>query len=190
MCAAPGGKTAQLAQARAKVVALDRSAERLKILAANMQRLGLHADIAVGDATSYSAAPFDAILIDAPCSSTGTIRRHPDVAWTKKPGDVETLAALQTKMLDRAAVLTKPGGRIVYCTCSLEPEEGEAQVAAFLRRNPDFRRNPIDPVAENIPPEFVNAEGDLRTLPSYWPSDEPRLAGIDGFFAARMVRQG
>ena len=187
MCAAPGGKTAQLALARAHVVALDRSAERLKLLAANLERLGLRADVAVGDATSYQATPFDAILIDAPCSATGTIRRHPDVPWTKKPGDVETLAALQAKMLARAALLTKAGGRIVYCTCSLEPEEGETQISGFLRRNPDFRREPISP-AEGVPADFINRDGDLRTLPCYWPNDDARLAGIDGFFAARLVR--
>lgn len=187
MCAAPGGKTAQLAQARARVVALDRSAERLKLLAANLSRLDLRADVAVGDATGYQAQPFDAILVDAPCSATGTIRRHPDVPWTKKPGDIEALAALQAKMLARAALLTKAGGRLVYCTCSLEPEEGEAQIAAFLRRNPDFRREPIRP-DEGIPAEFINRDGDLRTLPSFWPNDDARLAGIDGFFAARLAR--
>lgn len=188
MCAAPGGKTAQIALARASVVALDRSAERLKLLAANLARLGLHADIAVGDATGYQAQPFDAILIDAPCSATGTIRRHPDVPWTKKPGDIETLAALQTRLLNRAALLTRAGGRIVYCTCSLEPEEGEQQINAFLRRNPDFRRQPID-ASDGVPQEFVNRDGDLRTLPHYWPNEDSRLAGIDGFFAARLVRE-
>jgi len=189
MCAAPGGKTAQLALAGANVTALDRSAERLKLLAANLGRLRLRADIAVADATSFSAPPFDAILIDAPCSATGTIRRHPDVAWTKKPGDIEALALLQTKMLDRAAGLTRPSGRIVYCTCSLEPEEGEAQIAAFLRRNPDFKRDPIDPAGEGIPQDFVNTDGDLRTTPQMLPNPDPRLAGIDGFFAARVVRR-
>jgi 16S rRNA (cytosine967-C5)-methyltransferase len=190
MCAAPGGKTAQLALTKARVTALDRSAERLKLLAVNMDRLGLHVDVAVADATTYSAQPFDAILLDAPCSATGTIRRHPDVPWTKKPGDIDALAALQTKMLNRAAALLKPGGRIVYCTCSLEPEEGEAQIAPFLRRNPDFRREPIDAEADAIPAEFINADGDLRTLPHFWPAEEPRLAGLDGFFAARLVKQG
>ena len=190
MCAAPGGKTAQLAFAGAKVTALDRSAERLKLLAANLERLRLHADIAVADATGYLAPAFDAILIDAPCSATGTIRRNPDVAWTKKPGDIEALTALQAKMLDRAALLTAPDGRIVYCACSLEMEEGEAQIASFLRRNPDFRRAPIDPEAEGIPREFVTVEGDLRTLPHYLPNENPRLAGLDGFFAARVVRRG
>ncbi|PWB80129.1 MAG: MFS transporter [Methylocystaceae bacterium] len=189
MCAAPGGKTAQLALADAEVTALDRSAERLKLLAANLERLKLHADVAVGDATTYSARPFDAVLIDAPCSATGTIRRHPDVPWTKKPGDLDALVALQARMLDRAATLLRPGGRMVYCTCSLEPEEGEAQVAAFLRRQPEFRRQPIEAEADAIPAEFITIEGDLRTLPSYWPSEEPRLSGLDGFFAARFVRQ-
>ncbi len=188
MCAAPGGKTAQLALSRARVVALDRSAERLKLLAANLARLGLHADVAVGDATGYSAPAFDAVLVDAPCTATGTIRRHPDVPWTKKPGDIETLAVLQTKMLNRAALLTKAGGRLVYCTCSLEPEEGEHQIAAFLRRNPDFRRLPIT-AEDGVPEAFINKDGDLRTLPSYWPDEDPRFAGIDGFFAARLARQ-
>ena len=189
MCAAPGGKTAQLALTRAEVVALDRSAERLKLLAANLDRLQLHATIAVGDAASYQAAPFDAILLDAPCSATGTIRRHPDVAWTKKPGDIETLAALQARMLTRAAALTRPGGRIVYCTCSLEPEEGETQIAQFLRRNPEFRRDPVT-AADGVPAEFISADGDLRTLPSFWSDADARLSGVDGFFAARLVRQG
>ena len=187
MCAAPGGKTAQLVLARAEVTALDRSAERLKLLAANLSRLDLRANVAVADATGYQAQPFDAILIDAPCSATGTARRHPDVSWTKKPGDIETLAAVQAKMLARAALLTKAGGRIVYCTCSLEPEEGEQQIAAFLRRNPDFRRAPVT-AADGVPAEFINAEGELRTLPCHWPNEDPRLAGIDGFFAARLVR--
>ncbi len=189
MCAAPGGKTAQLALSGAHVVALDRSAERLKVLAGNLNRLKLHAEVAVADATSFSAAPFDAILLDAPCSATGTIRRHPDVPWTKKPGDIEGLAAIQAKMLERAAALTKAGGRIVYCTCSLEPEEGELQIASFLRRNPDFRRDPLDPKDEMIPAEFVTNEGDLRTVPTMLPDPEPRLAGVDGFFAARVVRR-
>ncbi|MBI1868932.1 MAG: methyltransferase domain-containing protein [Methylocystis sp.] len=190
MCAAPGGKTAQLALAKAKVVALDRSAERLKMLAANLARLRLHADTAVADATTFAAPPFDAILIDAPCSATGIIRRHPDVPWTRKPGDLEALVALQARMLDSAARLLRPNGRIVYCTCSLEPEEGEAQIAAFLRRNPDLRRQPIDPRADAVPSEFVTPDGDLRTIPCHWPSDDPRLAGLDGFFAARLMRQG
>jgi 16S rRNA (cytosine967-C5)-methyltransferase len=187
LCAAPGGKTAQIAAAGAHVTALDRSAERLRRLTENLERLYLHAEVIVADAMSYSGGPFDAILLDAPCTSTGTIRRHPDVAWTKRPGDIETLTVLQTRMLDRAAGLLAPGGRLVYCSCSLEPEEGEAHVPALLRRNPDLRLAPITD-EDPIPAEFVTSEGTLRTLPNAWPHDEPRLAGLDGFFAARFQR--
>jgi 16S rRNA (cytosine967-C5)-methyltransferase len=187
LCAAPGGKTAQIAAAGAEVTALDRSAERLRRLTENLERLHLSAEVIVADAMSYSGGPFDAILLDAPCTSTGTIRRHPDVAWTKRPGDVESLVALQMRMLDRAATMLAPGGRLVYCTCSLEPEEGEAHVPALLRRNPDLRLAPITP-EDPIPAEFVTADGTLRTLPNAWPHDEPRLAGLDGFFAARFQR--
>ncbi|MDB5508338.1 MAG: Sun protein [Hyphomicrobiales bacterium] len=188
LCAAPGGKTAQLASAGALVVALDRSAERLKRLTANLERLGLSAEIKVGDVLGFDAPAFDAILLDAPCSATGTIRRHPDVAWTKKAGDVATLAAVQSKMLDRAASLLKPGGRLVYCTCSLEPEEGEQQIAQLLRRNPDLARDPVR--AEEIGglSACITPEGDLRTLPFHLSGDSPRLSGLDGFFAARLVR--
>ena len=188
LCAAPGGKTAQLAAKGAQVVALDRSAERLKRVAANLVRLGLQAEMRVGDALSFSAAPFDAVLLDAPCSSTGTIRRHPDVAWSKKSSDIVSLAAIQAKMLDRAVHLLKPGGRLVYSVCSLEPEEGEAQIAALLRRNQDVRRVAIMPGEIGIAAEWLNDQGELRTLPHFLPDPEPRLAGIDGFFAARLTK--
>lgn len=190
LCAAPGGKTAELAAAGAQVTALDRSAERLKQLSANLGRLGLHADIVVADAATWSAEPFDAVLVDPPCSATGTIRRHPDVQWTKKPGDIDQLAALQAKILARAATLVKPGGHLVYCVCSIEPEEGEAQIAAMLRKNPDFRRAPFEAGECGLPPELLTAEGDLRTLPCHWPNEDARMAGLDGFFAARLKRQG
>ena len=190
LCAAPGGKTAQLAAAGADVVALDRSAERLKQLSANLARLSLHADIVVADAATWSAEPFDAVLVDPPCSATGTIRRHPDVQWTKKPGDVDQLAALQAKILARAATLVKPGGYLVYCVCSIEPEEGEAQISALLRKNPDFKRVPIEPGECGVTPELLTADGELRTLPSHWPNEDSRMAGLDGFFAARLRRQG
>jgi 16S rRNA (cytosine967-C5)-methyltransferase len=188
LCAAPGGKTAQLAAKGAQVVAVDRSAERLKRVAANLERLGLQAEMRVGDALSFSAAPFDAVLLDAPCSSTGTIRRHPDVAWTKKASDIVSLAAIQTKMLDRAVQLLKPGGLLVYSVCSLEAEEGEAQIAALLRRNQDLRREPILPGESGIDASWINDQGELRTLPHFLPDPDPRLAGIDGFFAARLRR--
>lgn len=190
ICAAPGGKTAQLAAAGAQVTAIDRSAQRLKRLAANLKRLELEAEIVVADAKSYQGGPFDAVLIDAPCSATGTIRRHPDVAWTKKPGDIATLAATQAQLLDRAAELTRPGGRLVYCVCSLEPEEGEQQIAALLRRNPDLSRAPILPEEVGGLTELISKDGDLRALPSHLKNEDPRLSGVDGFFAARLFRQG
>src|SRR5262249_43999051 len=140
LCAAPGGKAAELAAAGADLTTVDRSAERLKLLAANFERLRLHSEIVVADALAFDASPFDAVLLDAPCLSTGTIRRHPDVAWIKRPGDLAPLVKLQTELLDRAIALTRPGGSIVYCVCSLEPEEGETQIAAALRRNPEVRR--------------------------------------------------
>ena len=134
LCAAPGGKTAQLAAAGARVTAVDRSKPRLARLTENLARLNLKAEVVVADASQWQTAPFDAVLIDAPCSSTGTIRRHPDVPWLKSAADLIKLTALQSRLLDRRRRhLVKPGGTLVYCTCSLEPEEGEAQIAALLR---------------------------------------------------------
>ena len=144
----------------------------------------------MADATSLKAQPFDAVLVDAPCLGTGTLRRHPDIAWTKKPGDLAGLVVLQSKLLDRAVDLTRPGGTIVYCTCSIEPEEGEMQIAALLRRNPDVSRRPITPDEVGGLTELINPHGDLRSLPSHLADDEPRFSGIDGFFAARLERQG
>jgi 16S rRNA (cytosine967-C5)-methyltransferase len=187
-CAAPGSKTAQLAATGAEVTAIDRSAERLKKLAANLSRLKLHAEIVVADVMNLRTQLFDAILVDAPCLGTGTIRRHPDIAWTKKPHDLVALTALQARLLDKAAELVKPGGRIVYCTCSLEPEENEMQISAFLRRNPDVTREAITPAEVDGLRELLNDNGELRTLPSHLPAAEPRLAGLDGFFAARLLR--
>lgn len=188
-CAAPGGKAAQLASAGAEVTTIDRSAERLKLLAANFQRLRLHADVIVADITTLKGPCFDAILLDAPCLATGTIRRHPDIAWTKKPADLAQLALVQARMLDKAVELVKPGGLIVYCTCSLEPEEGETQIGTLLRRNPDIARMPIEPSEVGGLSEILNQHGEMRTLPSHLPAIEPRLAGLDGFFAARLVRR-
>ena len=188
LCAAPGGKTAQLALAGAEVVALDRSAERLKRLTANLERLNLAAETRVGDAASFEAPLFDAVLLDAPCSSTGTIRRHPDVAWTKRATDVAALAVTQGRLLSRAARLLKPGGRLVYCVCSLEPEEGLAQIEALLRRDPDLRRLPIEVGECGVGADMLSAQGDLRTLPSQMRGDTPRLSGLDGFYAARLQR--
>jgi 16S rRNA (cytosine967-C5)-methyltransferase len=187
-CAAPGGKAAQIAVSGADVTAIDRSAERLKILAANFERLHLEAEMIVADVTNVKGLSFDAILIDPPCTGTGTIRRHPDIAWIKKASDIAALAALQARMLDKAAEMVKPGGLIVFCTCSIEPEEGELQIQSFLRRNPDMSRLPIEPAEVGGLSEILNESGEMRTLPSYLQADDPRLSGLDGFFAARLVR--
>lgn len=189
LCAAPGGKTAQLAQAGAVVTAVDRSPERLQRLKANMERLGLDAAIRAQDALTFDEPSFDAVLLDAPCTATGTIRRHPEVPWIKTPGDLVPLADLQRRLLDKAVALTRPGGRLVYCTCSLEPEEGEGQIEALLARHPSVVRNAIAPHEIGGAAEALTPAGDLRTLPSMLPNALPRLAGLDGFYAARLVRQ-
>jgi 16S rRNA (cytosine967-C5)-methyltransferase len=188
LCAAPGGKAAELAAAGVDLTTVDRSAERLKLLAANFARLRLTSEIVVADALAFEAPPFDAVLLDAPCLATGTIRRHPDAAWIKRPGDLNPLVKLQADLLDKAISLTRPGGSIVYCVCSLEPEEGQAQIAAALRRNPDVRRLPVAPEEIGGLAECVTPAGDLRTLPSHLWGDNPRRSGLDGFFAARLVK--
>ncbi|GGF79803.1 MFS transporter [Azorhizobium oxalatiphilum] len=189
MCAAPGGKTAQLAAAGAHVTAIDRSGQRLVRLKENLDRLKLKADVREGDATSIAAGPFDAILLDAPCSATGTLRRHPDIAWAKRPGDVGTMAALQAKLIDHALDLLKSGGTLVYATCSLEPEEGEDQIARVLKERTDVTRVKI--TAEDVPgiAAFITPQGDLRTLPCDWVRGEPERSGLDGFFAARLSKR-
>jgi 16S rRNA (cytosine967-C5)-methyltransferase len=188
LCAAPGGKTVQLAQAGARVVAVDRSGPRLRRLKANLERMGLEAEVVTADAVTFEAEPFDAVLLDAPCSATGTIRRHPDVAWTKQPEDVAKLSALQARLLDQAGRLTRPGGRLIYCTCSLEQEEGEAQIEAFLARTPDFARDPIKPVEIGSQAEALTPLGELRTLPHQLAGETPRLSGWAGFYACRLIR--
>jgi len=193
LCAAPGGKTAQLAAAGARVTAVDRASARLDRLAANLERLGLTAqivaaDITTADPASLPQAPFDAVLLDAPCSSTGTIRRHPDVPWRKRPQDIAALAALQRSLLARAVELTKPGGLLVYCTCSLEPEEGIGIVTEALAGDSRLRSRPISPAEVGGIEEIVTAAGDLRTLPCHLADPDPRLSGLDGFFAARFER--
>ena len=188
LCAAPGGKTAQLAAAGAKVVAVDRSENRLKRLRENLVRLGLDAETVVADATAWEGGPFDAVLLDAPCSATGTIRRHPEIPWQKQATDITAPAALQTRLLDRAAALTKPDGLLVYATCSLEPEEGEQQVEAFLARQRNFTRVPVTVADVGGVEAFVSPAGDMRSLPCHLPDPDPRMAGCDGFFAARLRR--
>lgn len=181
LCAAPGGKTLQLAAAGADVTALDRSAARLKRLEENLVRTGLSAEVVAADGAGWEdERTFDAILLDAPCSATGTFRRHPDVLWAARPGDVASLANVQARILDSAAGRLKPGGRLVYCVCSLEPEEGEAQVEAFLARRPDMALDPIQPGEAGAPQASLTARGTLRLLPHQLDG------GQDGFFAARF----
>jgi 16S rRNA (cytosine967-C5)-methyltransferase len=188
LCAAPGGKTAQLVRAGGAVTAIDRSESRLARLRENLDRLGLTATLVCADATEWQADPFDAVLLDAPCSSTGTIRRHPDIPWLKSEMDIAALSDLQRRLLDTAVALTKPGGTLVFCTCSLEPEEGERVVTALLDRDPRVTRRPIAGDEIIGLDQLVTPAGDLQTLPSHWPNADPRMAGLDGFYAVRLQR--
>ena len=188
LCAAPGGKTAQLAAAGANVIAVDRSASRLDRLRGNLARLDLSAQIVAADVLEWRTQPVDAVLLDAPCSSTGTIRRHPDIPWIKQEADIAALASLQRRLIERAAQMVKPGGRLLYCTCSLEPEEGIEIVRAFLASHPHMRRIPIKADEIHALPEWLTANGDLRTLPCHLPDPDASMAGLDGFYAARIER--
>lgn len=187
LCAAPGGKTMQLAAAGALVTAVDRSASRLKRVEENLARLKLSATIVAADAERFAAEPFDAVLLDAPCTATGTIRRNPEAAWLKTPDDESKLAALQGRLLDHAIDLTRPGGRIVFCTCSLQKAEGEDQVTAVLARRTDIRLDPIA-VTEVPSPDALTPRGEFRALPHHLYGDTSRMSGWGGFFAARFMR--
>lgn len=185
LCAAPGGKSAQLIQAGADVTALDRSRKRLDRVRQNLARLSYTAYTEVADACMWNRAEdFDIVLLDAPCTATGTIRRNPDVAWLKDPRDVSKLAATQDKLIDTAVRLAKPGGTIIYCSCSLQPEEGPERVMSALRRHGGLARDPIRKDEVFGLSEMLTPEGDLRSLPSQL----SELGGIDGFFAARFVK--
>ena len=186
LCAAPGGKTAQLAQAGARVVAVDRG-RRLERLAANLARLGLAAELLDADVASWRpAAPAPFVLLDAPCTATGTIRRHPDVPHVKTAADIGRMAAVQERLLAAAAAMLAPGGTLVYCVCSLEPEEGPERIAALTANAPDLVRAPVRPGEVGGSAELVNDAGDLRTLPCHL----ARFGGLDGFYAARLRRTG
>jgi 16S rRNA (cytosine967-C5)-methyltransferase len=182
LCAAPGGKTLQLAAAGAAVTAVDRSAARLERVRENLARAGLTAETVAAGAWQDERR-FDAVLLDAPCTATGTFRRHPDVLWATRPGDIAKLAEAQRRLLAAAAARVAPGGRLVYCVCSLEPEEGEGQVEAFLRDHPAFRLDPVRPGEGGAPEASATPAGILRILPGHRPG------GTDGFFAARFVRE-
>lgn len=187
LCAAPGGKTAQLVLAGAKVTAVEISANRLKRLAANLARLNLDAELVTADLAAYQPVElFDAILLDAPCSSTGTVRRHPDVLWTKSEADIAKLAEVQRTLLGHAARMLKPGGTLVFSNCSLDPQEGEDLIRAFLSETPGFSLDPIRADEISGIAEFVTPEGFLRTTPAGLRMETPQLSGLDGFFAARF----
>ncbi len=184
LCAAPGGKTAQLAAAGADVLAIDRDPARLARVAQNLTRLNLTARTRAADATEpLGEGGFDAVLLDAPCTGLGTIRRHPDILRLKRPRDVAKQAAVQDRLLDAAAALLRPGGRLIYAVCSLAPEEGAARIAAALARLP-LQSAPFHPEELSDVPEALQPDGALQTHPGLWPT----LGGMDGFFAARLVR--
>jgi 16S rRNA (cytosine967-C5)-methyltransferase len=181
LCAAPGGKTAQLAAAGAAVTAVERNPERLARLRENLARLRLEVACVQADAAAWRPqAPVDAVLLDAPCSATGTIRRHPDVLHLKRARDLPFLTAEQDKLLAQARAMLKPGGRLVYAVCSLQPEEGPQRMAAALRGG--WRADPFTPEELHMLPQARTAEGYLRTHPGMW----PERGGMDGFFAARL----
>jgi 16S rRNA (cytosine967-C5)-methyltransferase len=185
LCAAPGGKTAQLAAAGAQVIALDRSAKRLLRLEANLARLHLSAEVIAADAVAWRPqTPLDGLLLDAPCSATGTLRRHPDAAWLKQPEDVAKLIASQARLLAATVEMVAPGGVIVYCTCSLQPEEAIDQVEALLIQGAPLRRRPIAASEVGGLAELITPTGDLRSLPCHF----AEKGGMDGFYAARLER--
>lgn len=181
-CAAPGGKTMQLAAAGHKVTALDRNKSRLGRLRDNLERTKLEAEIVEGMLEDHRADPYDAVLIDAPCSSSGTYRRHPEVLYRARPRVIADMAEVQARLLDAAVPLVRAGGNLVYATCSLEPEEGELQVRAFLKRHADFKLQPVPTIGEFAP----SGDGWWRILPSAMRN----VGGSDGFFAAHLVKRG
>ena len=181
LCAAPGGKTMQLASMGGRVLAIDQSGPRLKTVLENLERTKLHAKLEKENALQWTPIEkVDAVLLDAPCTATGTIRRHPDLLWTKTEDDVKGLSKIQAEMLDQAIKMVKPGGTLVYCVCSLQPEEGEKQIEAALKRHENIQRKPIESHEIGGLEDAINKNGDLRTLPFM-------CDGIDGFFAARII---
>jgi 16S rRNA (cytosine967-C5)-methyltransferase len=183
LCAAPGGKTMQLAAAGAQVIAVDNDSARLERLKENLGRTKLAATLVESDARDFKAsAPL--VLIDAPCTATGTIRRHPDLPWIKEPGDVTARAPLAYEILESGAAMVEPGGLLVFAVCSLEGEEGEEQIAAFLHSHPEFIRAPLTPGELSGHAEWITVKGDLTTLPCHLSEQ----GGMDGFYAARLRR--
>ncbi len=185
LCAAPGGKSAQLATAGARVIAVDRAQGRVARLRANLDRLGLAVETVIADATLWRPdEPADAVLLDVPCSATGTLRRHPDAAWLRTADDVKALGPLQQALLEAAIAMVRPGGLIVYCACSLQPEEGAARIDALIEGGAPVAREPISAGEVGGMAELITGAGDLRTLPFHM----EREGGMDGFFAVRLRR--
>ena len=179
LCAAPGGKTMQLAAAGADVTAVDISPSRMDQLRTNLRRTGLNATLLTEDALSHRGT-YNAVVLDAPCSATGTIRRHPDLPFVKSARDVEPLTRLQMHLIDHAITLVRPGGRFVYCTCSLLPVEGEFQIKAALARHSTLSLMPLDPTCHGGEPEWRSPHGGLRLRPDFW----AEWGGMDGFYIA------
>lgn len=184
LCAAPGGKAMQLAAGGAQVTALDISERRMGRIAENLTRVGLSATCVVSDAFDFAEGDFDAILLDAPCSATGTIRRHPDLPYAKDGSEFGALIAQQEAMIDHALTLLKPGGRLVFCTCSLLPDEGEVQVEEALNRHPGLTTDVAALSIAGIDPAWITPEGGLRLRPDYW----PELGSMDGFYVAVLTK--
>jgi 16S rRNA (cytosine967-C5)-methyltransferase len=185
LCAAPGGKTLQLTAMGGEVTAMDLSKHRLVRVHENLSRTGMVAKVVTADVLTWKpGVEYDAILLDAPCTATGTIRRHPDLPHLKDKAAVKSLVALQKEMLERAFEWLKPGGQMIYSTCSLLKREGEEQIAEFLANHDQAAIEPIDADALGVPQEWLTPEGYLRTLPSYW----PQKGGMDGFFIAKLVK--
>ena len=186
LCAAPGGKTAELLARGSRVTAVDRSAPRLTRLGDNLRRLGFEATVVTADAATWRPEePAEAVLLDAPCSATGTIRRHPDLPWLKRPADIPKLTALQDRLLANAIAMTRPGGLIVYATCSLQPEEGIERIESLLAAGAPVERLPIALEEVGGLADILNPEGDLRSLPFHL----GEKGGMDGFYAARLKRR-
>ncbi|MCK5445701.1 MAG: RsmB/NOP family class I SAM-dependent RNA methyltransferase, partial [Rhodospirillaceae bacterium] len=185
LCAAPGGKTLELAALGAHVTAVDRAEKRLKRVAENLERTKLKAELVTADAATWRPKKLaDVVLLDAPCSSTGTLRRHPDVARVKSDSDIEKLAGVQARLLQAAIEMVKPGGRIVYCTCSLEPEESEAQITRLIQSGAPVEAWPVSGAEAGGMGELLNSAGQLRTLPCHFDD----IGFMDGFFAARLKK--
>jgi len=186
LCAAPGGKTAELAAVGALVTAVEREGSRLARMKENLARLKLDATLVESDLRDFKPeAPAPFVLLDAPCSATGTIRRHPELPWIKNASDITTCAAAAQDLMDAAGAMVAPGGVLVFAVCSLEPEEGPEQVDGFLYAHPEFKREPIKP-EEIFGPDAITPDGDLRTLPCHL----AELGGMDGFYAARLRKSG